>query len=209
MTVLVIDIGDTKYGQYSIPLIQRLCDYSKLNLVVLKDDINENYKQLHPSWLKLLCHDIIDDDFIVCWDLDLLPCNLYDIKPFFDLTKINLAFDTGNYFGKSYFNEKFKYNCGLIGIPKSESWFFKSIYHDFIPEMSPNYPSFEQYHVNDRLFDEEKLVNELPLEMNYLFNRYNLESSLSNPVLNVHYTSWHLQSESERIELIKTHHALF
>ena len=205
MTLLVINIG-IEYANYSLPLIRLLCEYNKINLFVLD---NNNYDQsLNPSWLKCVCHDFILDDFIICWDCDLVPLRMYDFNSIFDRSKINLAYDLGIYEGESYFNKSFKYNCGLIGIPKLYSDWFKDIFYNH--DKTLNYPSYEQYHVNDKLFNENIHIHLLPLGMNTLFQRkYNIEDYFNNnKVNNVHYT-WQINSELHRIELIKKHSEIF
>ena len=97
MTIFVINIGNPGYSQYTLPLIEKLCKFNNVNLYVLDKDIPQNTNKLHSSWLKLFCHDLIDDDFIVCWDLDLVPTKLYNMKNLFVYDKINFCHDTNFY----------------------------------------------------------------------------------------------------------------
>lgn len=199
MTIFTIDIG-TEYGEHSLPILQEFCEYNKIGLHVQKQDSYLNVHKLHPSWLKCFAHDIVDDDFILCWDLDLMPTRKYDIHNFLDTSKINLAFDLGFWKGISYFNKNFKYNCGLIGIPKSEAEFFRNVYRYHNQDF--RYPSYEQYYVNDAIAAENKPVHVLPVELNYL---YEGDRCLSNDnVLNFHYT-WRINNEEHRTELVKNH----
>jgi hypothetical protein len=206
MTIFVIDIN-SGYGEYSIPLIKMLCDFNSIDLYVLKNDIPENIYQKHPSWLKLFCHDLVDDEFIICWDLDLLPIKPFKLNKLFDLEKINAGYDWSLYddskgdFTNQGFNHKFRYNCGLIGIPKNYSNFFKSIYD---LSLNSNYPSYEQYHVNDKIFDTNQDINVLNPKINY-FLRF---ENLGDDVLSVHYT-WKIKSNEHRKELIKLHYQTY
>jgi len=198
MTLFVIDVGDTFYSKYSLPLIEKLCDYNNVNLFVLNKNISQNIYGLHPSWLKLFCFDFVDDDFIISWDLDLIPTKLYDFKQFFDLNNINFSYDP-TYIGKNPFNHKFKYNCGLMGIPKKYKEILKLIYLE--KGNGSDYPSYEQYHVNDYIFDNNIPVNLLDYNLNTLFDG---NENFDDKIYNIHYT-WQINSNQHRIDLIKKH----
>jgi len=199
MTLFVINIGDTGYSHLSLPLIEKLCEYNKINLFVLNNDIEQNTKCLHPSWLKLFCHDLVDDDFIICWDLDLLPVKLFDLKTYFNTEMINMCVDWSLIKSSSAFNHKFKYNCGLLGIPKSESKFFSDIYKEI---EHPNYPSYEQYYVNDKIYDNNTKINVMDGNINYLFDG---NTNFPEDVMSIHYT-WRVNStDHSRINLINEH----
>jgi len=92
MTIFLINVNDCEYAKYSIPLIKKLCEFNNINLFILDKDLDQNIYKKHPSWLKLFCHDLVDDDFILCWDLDLVPVKLYQID-FLNINKINLSYD--------------------------------------------------------------------------------------------------------------------
>lgn len=196
MTVFVINIGDLEYGKYSIPLIKKLCDYNNINLFVLENNIKENIYNHHPSWLKLFCHDLIEDDFIISWDLDLVPLKLYDLKCIFDTNMLNLSYDTGVLYKMSFFNEKFKYNCGLMGIPSS---FKESLHHIYSTNgINPRYPSYEQYYINDYIYDNNICVNEIDNKYNTLYNT----DLLIDDVINQHFT-WTVYA-NDKEKLIKS-----
>jgi hypothetical protein len=206
MTIFLIDVN-SGYGEYSIPIIKKLCEFNSINLFVLKNNIPQNIYNVHPSWLKLFCHNLVDDDFIICWDLDLLPTKLFKLDEFFNENKINAGYDWSLYnqntneFTNVGFNHKFKYNCGLIGIPRSYSSFFSSIYDNALNSF---YPSYEQYHVNDKIFDTNQDINILNPKINYFLQFDNIDDS----VLAVHYT-WKITSNQHRIELIKQHYETY
>jgi hypothetical protein len=201
MTIFVINIGDTKYSQYTLPLIKRLCEYNNINLFVLENNIPQNIYGLHPSWLKLFCFDLVDDDFIICWDLDLAPKMLYDIRSLFDTNKLNMAYDSAYLEEKFVFNGKFKYNCGLIGIPIKYKESMQSIYQKL--GRDSEYPSYEQYHVNDWIFDENIDINLLDNGLNTHFDGD--DNIPDNGGYNTHYT-WKINSNEHRINLIKKHY---
>lgn len=183
MTVLVIDIGETIYGKYSLPLIKKLCEYNKINLYVLKENIPQNIYDLHPSWLKLFAFDLIDDNFIILWDLDLVPTKMYDFTKYFNKETWNLCFDPAYKNSNYTFNGKFKYNCGLMGIPKTYSDDMKKLYMD--KGKNSSYPSYEQYHINDKIYDENIEVNLLDYNLNTLFDG---NENFSDDIYNIHYT---------------------
>ena len=200
MTVFVIDIN-TEYSKYSIPIIDKFCKYNEFNLFVLDKNIEHNIHNQHPSWLKLFSHKLVDDDFILCWDLDLLPTKRFKLDCL-DYSKINLCHDSGFINENFTFNGKFKYNCGLIGVPKTYASFFESIY--FEKAQNSQYPSYEQYHVNDKIFDNKIDVNLLPHEYNYLYDGFKVPETVKN----IHYT-YKINSNEHRVELIKEHYNNF
>lgn len=199
MDVAVINIGSCDYANYSIPLIRKLCDYNNVNFHVISKDISQNVCNAHPSWLKAFLHDEIDSDFIIAWDADLIPTCYYHFEEYFDKTRLNLGYDAAYSRHNWDYNGKFKYNCGLIGIPKEFSVIFKGLYDKHAA--ANLYPSWEQYHVNDYIHDNNIEINLLPDVLNYM---YDGEIIASN-VLNIHYNMWLIRSELERLELIKDH----
>ena len=200
MTVLVINVGEANYGKYSLPLIQKLCDYNNVELRVLNEDLPQNTNKVHPSWLKLFCFDLIDDDFIISWDLDLVPTKLFEFKNIFNLDEFNACHDCSFTQQGFIFNGKFKYNCGLMGIPKKYSNDLKRIYRERSNPIT--YPSHEQYHVNDWIFDNKIKVNTLNQNMNSM---YDGNESFPNEVLNRHYT-WQTRSPEHKKLLVENHY---
>ena len=202
MEILVINIGSVDYSKYSLPFIQALCDYNSVKLTVLTEDIPHNVYKLHPSWLKVFCHDVCDDEFVVAWDLDLVPTCLYKFDNLFDESKLNMVKDGAHTKGGFTFNGKFRYNCGLIGVPRSYSKTLKWIYDT--KGINPTYPSWEQYYINDYLYDENVDVNELNEDLNYMYDG----NPIPDSCLNIHYT-WLIKSASHRSELIYEHYNRF
>lgn len=203
MTIFCINIGDVNYAQYSLPLIKKLCEYNNINLYVLDKNISQNIYNVHPSWFKLFCHSLIDDDFILCWDLDLIPTRLYSLYDFIDTNKINLSYDQSYVREGFTFNGKFKYNCGLLGIPKIYQADIENIY---IKAKSSNYPSYEQYHVNDWIFDNKINIHGIDTKLNMMYDGTPVDKNDIN--YNIHYT-WKITSSSDRYNLVLKHHDTF
>jgi hypothetical protein len=197
MKLLTINVGDLEYAKYSTPFIKKLCDYNNIDFFCIDKDPHQNKYGSHPSWIKLFAHDLYDDDFIICWDLDLVPRRLYDLKKYFNVDQMNFSHDTAHLKEGFTFNGKFKYNCGLMGIPKSFSKELKNIYLN--NGMKSDYPSYEQYHVNDWIFDNNIAINLIPEKLNRMARFYD-NDVLPEDTLNIHY------SHNNRSELIKKHY---
>lgn len=209
MTIFVIDVGNTYYGRYTLPMIEDLCLKNNINLFVLDKDIPQNKYGLHPSWLKLFCHSLVEDDFILCWDLDLVPTRIYDLKSIIDTSRINMAYDRCHTQEGFTFNGKFRYNCGLIGIPKSYQGFIEGIYEKHASHAQ--YPSYEQYYVNDEIYDNNLDIALLSQNLNFMYGGgSHRDGSFEYPedALNIHYT-WKILSPQHRIELIADHYDSF
>lgn len=200
MTIFIINIGNLEYAKYSIPLISKIADYNKAKIFILDKNISQNTNSVHPSWLKLFCHDLVNDEYIICWDADLVPTQIYRLEDFFRFEQINLAYDSSYVKENFRFNGKFKYNCGLIGIPKKESKFFKEIY---AKSLKSDYPSFEQYHVNDKIYDTKKEINILDIKLNKMYDGQVYPDSY-----NMHYT-WKITSPCHKNSLIQDHYNNF
>ena len=203
MTLFVINIGEEvdTYADCSIPLLQKLCKFNKINLFILSNNIKQNVHNVHPSWLKLFAHDIIDDDFIITWDLDLVPTHLYKLKDFFNTEKLNLSYDSAYILHNNTFNGKFKYNCGLMGIPKTYRQYMVDIYNKHAP--NPHYTSYEQFFVNDTIYDNNTDVHLLDNRLNHLIWAGPVEDKL-----NLHYTHYN-PTNFNRTALIQHHFERF
>lgn len=195
MKLLTINIGNLSYAKYSIPFIKKLCDTNDIEFVCLNEDIKQNSYKIHPSWLKLFSHDLYEDDFIIWWDLDLIPCRMYNLREYFDVTKLNFSYDSSYIADNFVFNGKFKYNCGLAGVPKSYSEQLKNIY--FKNGDNATYPSYEQYYVNDWIYDNNIEINLLPEKLNCMKRHITV---FPEDTLNMHY------SHHERHRLIQEHY---
>lgn len=194
MRLVVINIGNIDYARHSVPFIKQLCKKNGITFTLLKKDIKQNTYKLHPSWVKLFLHDLYDDEFIIWWDADLVPCRMYDLKQYFDTSKLNFALDSSHIDHGFNFNNKFKYNCGLGGSPKKYAEDLRNIY--LINGKEPEYPSYEQYYVNDWIYDNKIDVHVLPKEL----NRTRADLDFEEDTLNMHY------SHIDRSKLIKEHY---
>lgn len=203
MTGLVINVGDVPYAQDALQVIKDFFVYNDTPLVVVENDLAQNYHRAHPSWLKMFCHDIIDDDFVLCWDLDLLPDSRYRITDFIkDRSRFHIGIECGLLYGwpMDRYGPKFKYNCGFMGVPKSFGPIFNDIYSRFGGNPQ-NRDCWEQLYVNDYLVDNDVDVCIIRPEFNCSLN--NRAEFLPN-VRNKHYT-YGVMDSWQRAEMIKQH----
>lgn len=190
MKVVTIANGEIPYKKVSVELLTKYFNKKDIEFIVLEEN-KFNYNNVHPSWWKCHVHKLFDDDFIVTWDLDMIPVNFeYDLNTIFDKSKLNMTYDSGTIFDKTYFNQNFKYNCGFMGIPKCESGFIEKVYDKHSLGW---YGSWEQYYVNDEIVFQNKDVNLIPFEYNFLYLPRFYEMNLKNiinkyDIKNFHFT---------------------
>ena len=201
MTVFFIDINSGMLSRGLNVLID-YCKKYKLKYFILK----ENVFNVHPSWLKLKAFDYVDDDFILCWDTDLLPHKTTEnVYPLLDTNKLNLVEDSSIYL--KTINDKrvesyFKYNCGFIGIPNK----YKNLLNEVFNEStSSDLPSYEQYHINKKIKENNINVHVLPKEWNTLFHLPSVENSFIQKSKLIHYTNSQINAE-HRNNLIEKHY---
>jgi hypothetical protein len=132
-----------------------------------------------------------------------VPTKLFNLKSIIDITKINMCYDGTHITNSHKFNHKFKYNAGLLGIPKTYQSFFENIYDTCYRS---HYPSFEQYHVNDKIYDNNIDVNILDPEYNYMFCDENIK--ILQTKSSIHYT-WKIKDNNHRDALIQKHYNYF
>lgn len=206
MTGLVINVGNVPYAKDALLVLEDFFKWNEVPLVVVEEDLSQNYHGAHPSWLKMFCHEIIKDDFIVCWDLDLLPVCRYDMRSEFlnvrNDTKFHIGIECGLLYGwpMDKYGPKFKYNCGFMGVPQSFAPAFKSIYDTF-GNNAQNRDCWEQLYVNDYLVDNNVDVHIIRPEYNCSLN--NRREFLPN-VRNKHYT-YGVMDPNVRAEMIRQH----
>lgn len=137
----------------------------------------------HPSWYQLMAHKITgyQFDFILAWNLDLLPVSSKtDVFNFIDKSKICLYREFN---GDKPSFPYFKYNCGLIGMPLNSAGFFEDIYNRYCS--NPNkWPSYEQYYVNQEIGEKNIDVFEMPEKFNHFYNKNVLNTDYEC----IHYT---------------------
>jgi len=178
-----------------------LMDYftkHKLSFFVL----NENKYDVHPSWLKLKCFDYIEDDFVLCWDMDLLPRRFSDsIEKYLNHNLINLVADSGAPISNYPY---FKYNCGLMGIPKKYRSLLDRV---FLQAKTSTEPAYEQFPLNKELKERNFLdIHELNPSWNCIFSLNGIQKCFNNSTKAIHYTGC---SDFERQKYIKTHHTAY
>jgi hypothetical protein len=175
---MVLSIGNIDYKIYSKPILTDYFERCNIEYKFIEEmPTTIDTRNAHPSWFKLLAHKILPDyDFIICWDLDLLPKNKnISVLEEFNVNKFCIAYDTNvrlnhnNIRSITSFSPNFKYNGGLIGIPKFYSTFTESVFNAFAPNLY-NWPSYEQYYLNESLFTYKIDVHELPDDVNYLYS---------------------------------------
>ena len=167
MHIMVLALGNVDYYKDSYDVL--IAYFKKYNLTYsFITSVDCNHKNAHPSWLKLLCHKICPGhDFILNWDLDLLPIKTAcDISDYLDYSKLNMAVDSSLLAGHGGFTPNFKYNGGLIGMPSSLYSWAESVYDKHAPGTMPSY---EQYYLNDEIVHNNIDVNVLWPKFNTLY----------------------------------------
>lgn len=169
MLISVLAVGNPSYKKDSISVLKDYFDRNGFRYNFIETVPSIDTKDSHPSWWKLVCHRIYDnEDYILNWDLDLLPTNK-DTKfhELIDFTKLGMAWDVqARYFPNDRFNSNFRYNGGLIGIPKIMSQFTENIFDTYAPGTRPSY---EQYYLNDEIVKNNIDIFELPDDCNFLY----------------------------------------
>ena len=130
--VMILAIGNIFYKEDAMSILIDYFTNKKIPYIFITEvPKNIDFKNSHPSWWKLLAHDILPNyEYIICWDLDLLPRDKnVNVLDEFNLNEICLAYDSfAKYFPNDRLYKSFKYNGGLIGIPKSKSNFTKNVF---------------------------------------------------------------------------------
>jgi len=207
MTVFLVDIDNNEINKLCLNV---LCDYfkkHKIKYFVLTDRIYDR----SPVWYKLRCFDHINDDFVLCWDLDLLPKKNSDsICNYLDFNKINLAVDTSVDLPVSPLTvlEFFRYNCGLMGIPRAYKAVCEQLFQEPGNRTSPLYERLKPGEPHDQDIINEYLYNrnfsdvhEIDSRWNTLYYlQHNVESILKAKA--IHYTSHFIK---DKLPLIQKH----
>jgi hypothetical protein len=204
--IAIMALGNIDYFQNAMNFIEPYCKKNLIELHIIREDIC-NPKKAYASWVKLNIHKIIPNKkFILCWDLDLLPTSQApNIVAFIDSAKLNMCFDY-SLFDKNFNLTKsaefpnFRFNCGLVGIPKNlanlcEGIYDKYAYGIYIPGMM--YPSYEQYYLNDAIVENNLSVNVLDKRWNMFFTEAKKET-ICDEAYCVHYT-WGVTNTNKNI----------
>jgi hypothetical protein len=200
MTVFVVRVGKCKELDYCLEIIKNYLTKHNIKYYVLTEKIDN----FHPSWFKLRAFEYVDDDFILCWDLDLLPKkNAPNILTNLDFNKINLAVDSAVMLNIKEAGKQLKYNCGLIGIPKKYKDMFSKLY-----KHANNTAPFEQNYINDIIRQQNIDIHEIDKRFNTLY--YTCRENIKNLISSffTHYTALNLTS-NERNFLIKKHYSKY
>lgn len=118
------------------------------------------------SWYKLLAHTYVKTDFVICIDADIIPlpgAPPIHLDLIFD--QLNLCIDMMIYKKGKRYNEKFWYNCGLIGIPLAYSEVLIKLFNKHHMEKRV---CWEQLYVNELISDNKIMVNTLREDWNYM-----------------------------------------
>lgn len=201
--VMVTGIGNNTFidnaKKYAYPIIKKYFNKNNYETFLIEDTKYKDEVQ-HPSWLWLKCHELIPGfDYILTWNIDILPVKIEDnIFSVIDQNMIGASCDLEYQNVKEYPN--FKYNCGMVGVPKNREDFCNDIYNRY--KSNPfSWPSYEQYYVNMELHKQNIPVFEIPNKYNYYFNHPNFENA----------TCWHYTNKvhkSQVIELFKHHYRM-
>ena len=167
--VMILAVGSPFYKSDSLDVLRHYFKKHNIQYHIIENaPPSINFRESHPSWWKLLAHKILPDyEFIICWDLDLLPRNMeVNVISDFDMTKLCMAWDShAKHKPTERFTQNFKYNGGLIGIPKILSSFTESVFYKYAPGIMPSY---EQYYLNDEIQIQGIEIYELPSDINVL-----------------------------------------
>ena len=170
---MVLAVGDISYKKHAKEVLQHYFKAHSIPHVFIEEvPKNIDLKDSHPSWWKLLAHSILPNiDFIICWDLDLLPSTAtVNVISDFNMNRLCMAVDST----KRNFPEEeickmmpnFRYNGGLIGIPKSMQGFTKFVFESNAPG---ELPSYEQYYLNECIAVNKIPLYELPSDFNVFY----------------------------------------
>lgn len=203
MLVVVFNVGQVAYAAPALEVLRDYFNKHGLMYTIVTDLGKFNVKNAHPSWMKLLAHDMFPgNDFILNWDLDLLPIkSAHSIEAVLDKSKLNLAMDSSLIAGYPGYCASFKYNGGLLGIPAALAEWCKSIYMAKAPGTAPSY---EQYYLNDAIAAGHIQVNRLPDEVNTLYPRNTAGNTLWRAAEMKHYT-FGVMDQHDKLRMIEEH----
>ena len=206
MTVFVVDVRD------SCSLMHEQCkeilnDYFD-RFGIKSVWLTENQRNVDSSWLKLRCFDYVDDEFVICWDLDLLPKRTTpSILSTFNTAKINLAIDS--IFESSIGSAvktlpNFRFNCGLIGIPLAYKPLVERVFDE---HKTSGATTWEQFPLNAELARNQFAdVHEISSTWNQLLYCSGVCKCYQKDVNLIHYAG--LTSE-QKAAMIALHHKIY
>ncbi len=161
----VISIDDVDYAKYTLPFINKYCTKYGYRIHVL----DKGLSPIPPAWYKLLCHRLCESPFIICCDLDIFIAPFAPpIHEVMDQHTINLCLDGSFYKAKINLTSPYKfykYNSGLMGIPKKMQNFIEAIYDESSMAYA-NTDCWEQGFLNQGLITRNIPIRQLPIEWN-------------------------------------------
>lgn len=179
--VAIIAIGDIFYAEDSLKLFKDYFTYHGIEYhIITEPPLEVMERSAHPAWVKLLPHRILPGyDCILVWDLDLLPRSReVNILEHFDVKKLCMAWDTGARLayeqGKYIYVPSFRYNSGLMAIPKEYAPFIEGVFDKFAPGIIESY---EQYYLNASIVEADIEIHELPDDLNMLCGTPHFETA--------------------------------
>jgi hypothetical protein len=133
-------------------------------------------------WQWLLCHKKYPGyDYILTWDLDILPQRKIDIFKDIDFDEFGACVEAD---GKSTQFPYYRYNCGMVGIPAIHDELCQKIYE--LWHTNPkNWPSFEQYYWNMVIGEKDIYVQ--PIDRKYAC--FPLREDGKENAVCIHYTA--------------------
>lgn len=152
------------HGDMCLEVIRAYLNRHGREVLVL--DKNPEIEVRHNSWLWLLGHQIFPGyDYLLYWNLDILP-NRFDVDIFdcLDLEKVAACRESD---GNSTTFPHYRYNCGLVGMPKRYHELFCDIYKKWKDDPK-GWPSWEQYYVNLEWGEQKIDVQEIPKKFNMM-----------------------------------------
>lgn len=199
MLILTFAVGAIDYERWALPVLEHYFASRDLRFVVHRTVVDG---PAHPSWYKLLAHKLYpNEDFILCWDLDLLPARA-DVEMDACVPGVlNLALDTSLHYGEARGRNDFYFNCGLFGIPRCLSDSMVELFRACAPG---DRPSWEQYYVNEWIARSGAGVYALPGRMNVLHPIFGQDPALWQRARFQHYT--YGITSGTRAEMIRLHH---
>lgn len=203
MTVLIFAIGAVPYKEDALAVLRDYFEHNKYSVHVVEASEGRNPHKLHPSWLKTVAHRFVDDDFILCWDLDLLPVSRRASLANVFSGSINMATDTALYFTSQRVVPEFAYNGGLLGIPRHEFAAFEDLYNRVGPVSK--LASWEQYPVNQMLWGRKGAVHRLPWQLNFSPAHVPYQSALAELQPLAHCVHYNFIGKDNRVPLVAEH----
>lgn len=175
--VVVFAHGDIFYAPDSKRVLEDYFKFNGIPYYFVTEKPSFDTKDAHPSWWKLKVHSMFPVyDFIITWDLDLLPRSR-DIKVIheFDMTKLCMVRDSSVPDTENGYSPC-KYNGGLIGIPKTFQAFMENIFDRCAPGGFND--GWEQGHLNQAIYECNIQLYELPRKLNGLYSTQYFQDAL-------------------------------